>query len=77
MAHYPKARRGLEWARGSAVELIADPRDYLTRRIAELELGMVIGRSRPMMYGTRTDAVKAKIIDECDVRLPWELDDYE
>jgi len=74
MAHFPKVRK---WQRGGGRELIADPRDFLTARVDELMLGMIIGRSRPMMYGERTLRVKAQICEEIKVKLPWELDDDE
>jgi hypothetical protein len=69
--------RSRKWQSVGSTELTADRRDYNTRRVDELMLGMVIGRTRAQMHGTRTPEVMANIVRECNVQLPWELDDNE
>jgi hypothetical protein len=55
-----------------------DTRSADEKRVNELMLALVIGRTRPQMYGPRTPKVMRKIISECPARLPWEYgDDYE
>ena len=49
-----------------------DPRSPAERRIAELMLGMILGRSRPQMYGDRGQ----QLLDEtANEKLPWEFYD--
>lgn len=62
-----------QWRTAAHVEL--DTRSSDEKRFNELMLGMVIGRTRPMMYGERTPEVMRKIISECSTRLPWEYGD--
>jgi hypothetical protein len=60
-----------------AKELVADTRTADERRVSELMLAMVIGRSRQQMHGTRTPEVMRRIVEECQTRLPWEIPDWE
>jgi hypothetical protein len=60
------------WHTVANVEL--DTRTADERRIEDLMLALVIGRTRPQMYGPRTAEVMRKIVTECPARLPWELE---
>lgn len=64
----------MAWSVTSRIELLAD--DVLDRRIRDLELALVIGRSRPQWTGPRTEVVKWQIAEATFYeRLPWEIDD--
>lgn len=55
-------------------ELRADLRSAIDRRIADLEIAMVIGRTH--QFGQRTEAIKEKIMRACaEHKLPWECFD--
>ena len=60
------------WHTVAHVEL--DTRSADERRVEDLMLAMVIGRTRPQMYGPRSPEVMRRIVTECSTRLPWELD---
>jgi hypothetical protein len=60
------------WRTVAVVEL--DPRSADEKRVQDLMLGLVIGRTRPQWAGPRTPEVMRKIISECSARLPWELE---
>jgi hypothetical protein len=61
-----------KWRTVARVNL--DTRTADEKRVEELMLAMMIGRTRPMMYGERTPEVMRRIVMECPARLPWELD---
>jgi hypothetical protein len=61
------------WHTVACVEL--DTRTADEKRVEDLMLALVIGRTRPMMYGPRTPEVMRKIISESPTRLPWEWSD--
>jgi hypothetical protein len=58
----------------SASGRILDTRTADERRVSDLMLAMVIGRTRPMMYGERTPEVLRRIVSECPARMPWAID---
>jgi hypothetical protein len=71
------ARRFASPARN--VELVADRRSAAERRVDELILALVIGRTRPMWAGERTAAVMHEILRNSPP-LPWEIqwsDDHD
>jgi hypothetical protein len=66
-------RANRKWRTVAHVQL--DPRSADEKRFEVLMLGLVIGRTRPQMYGPRTPEVMRKIISECPAQMPWEYGD--
>lgn len=50
-----------------------DGRTGLQRRVDELILALVIGRTRPLMYGERTESVMREIARNSPP-LPWTIE---
>jgi hypothetical protein len=66
-------RRDMTWRATTVVELPTE-QDDLDARIHDLELSLIIGRSRPQWAGERTTDVKWQIAEACFwERLPWEM----
>lgn len=57
----------MPWRESHSVELETP----LDRRIRDLELGLIIGRTH--QGGERTERIKWEIVEACfNLRLPWE-----
>jgi hypothetical protein len=63
-----------KWHTVAHVDL--DTRSAAKKRVNEMMLAGMVGRTRPMMYGERTPEVMRRIVMECSARLPWESDDW-
>jgi hypothetical protein len=62
----------VKWRPGTQRDL--DTRSADEKRLNELMLAGLIGRTRPMMYGERTPEVMRRIVMECSARLPWQIE---
>jgi hypothetical protein len=64
-----------EWRIGYGRELVADNRNFLERRVDDLMLGLIVGRTRQQMHGERTLKALAEICEATkDEWLPWEIE---
>jgi hypothetical protein len=65
----------MTWRLAQVREVRADPRNFLERRIDDLQLALIIGRVRAQVHGPRTLRVMAEICEATkDVALPWEIE---